>query len=217
MIETVHFCFFRIRLVSVMRGNSFFIHATTANDLRLRTIFYPRVYPLHLFSYLNSWERASIFECSVLNKGAIFITSLVWRGPWLGIELGTSRTWSQHCFLNLNNKVMFKCVLLEYWFYSGNVHRQHFPRLECPVYYFSFLVSCSKSFIFQVYLRLWRECFINFSFKNPQHDQPFFLAVFYKTTILRTTYWEWPSLAQSSPVHRKRPHTSAMICLYTTI
>ena len=38
----------------------FFIHATTANELRLRRIFYPRCYPLYLFSYLNSWERASI-------------------------------------------------------------------------------------------------------------------------------------------------------------
>ena len=59
--------------------------------------FYLRFYPLHLFSYLNSWERASIFpfECSVLNKWT-FITSLVWRGPWLGIEPGTSRTRSQH-------------------------------------------------------------------------------------------------------------------------
>jgi len=27
----------------------FFILATTANDLRLRRIFYPRFYPLHLF------------------------------------------------------------------------------------------------------------------------------------------------------------------------
>ena len=73
----------------------FFIPVTTANDLRLRRIFYPRLYPLHLFSYLNSWERATIFpfECSVLHKGTtctIFITSLVWRGPWLGIEPGTS-------------------------------------------------------------------------------------------------------------------------------
>ena len=79
----------------------FFIPATTANDLRLRRIFYPRFYPLHLFSYLNSWARASIFpfECSVLNKGTtgtIFITSLVWRGPWLGIEPGTSRTQCHH-------------------------------------------------------------------------------------------------------------------------
>ena len=49
----------------------FFITATTANDLPLRRIFYPRFYQVHLFSYLNSWERASIFpfECSVLNKG----------------------------------------------------------------------------------------------------------------------------------------------------
>ena len=39
----------------------FFIPATTANDLRLWRILYPRFYPLHLFSYLNSWERASIF------------------------------------------------------------------------------------------------------------------------------------------------------------
>ena len=46
--------------LSVLRGHSFFIPATTANDLRLRRIFYPRIYPLHLFSYLNSWERASI-------------------------------------------------------------------------------------------------------------------------------------------------------------
>jgi len=32
----------------------FFIPATTANDLRLRRIFYPRFYSLHLFSYLIS-------------------------------------------------------------------------------------------------------------------------------------------------------------------
>ena len=39
------------------------------------------------------------FSCSVLNKGntaTIFITSLVWSGPWLGIEPATSRTWSKH-------------------------------------------------------------------------------------------------------------------------
>ena len=84
------FYFFSVRLLSVLRGHSVFvIPATTTNDLRLRRIFYPRFYPLHLFSYLNSWERASIFpfECSVLNKGTtgtICITSLVGRGPWLG-------------------------------------------------------------------------------------------------------------------------------------
>ena len=64
--------FFSVRLLSVLRGHSvFFIPATTANDLRLRRIFYPRFYPLHLCSYLNSWERARIFtfECSVQHKG----------------------------------------------------------------------------------------------------------------------------------------------------
>ena len=60
-----------VRYLSVLRGHSFFfIPATTANDLRLQRIFYPRVYPLHLFSCLNSWERASIFpfECSCSAK-----------------------------------------------------------------------------------------------------------------------------------------------------
>ena len=87
----------------------FFIPATTANDLRLPRIFYPRFYPLHLFSYFHSWERASIFafECSVLNKGTagtVFITSLVWRGAWLGIEPGTSRSRSKHSTTRLSRK-----------------------------------------------------------------------------------------------------------------
>ena len=73
--------------MSVLRGHSVF------SSPPQRPIFYPRFYPLDLFSYLNSWERAIIFpfECLVLNKdttGTIFITSLVWRGPWLGIEPG---------------------------------------------------------------------------------------------------------------------------------
>ena len=83
----------------------FFIPATTVNDLRIRKIFYPRFYPLHLFSSLNSWERASIFpfECSG-TTGSIFITSLVWRGPWLGIEPGTSRSRSQHSTTRLSRR-----------------------------------------------------------------------------------------------------------------
>ena len=85
VVKPFFFAFDFCRFYGVIR----FLHPSqTANNLRLRRIFYPRFYPLHLFSYLNSWERASIFlfECSVLNKGTtgtIFITSLVWRGPWL--------------------------------------------------------------------------------------------------------------------------------------
>ena len=95
----------------------FFHPLTTANALRLRRIFYRGFYPLHLFSYLNSWERASIFhfECSVLNKattGTIFITSLLWRGPWLGIVPGTSRTRSQQSTTRLLRVVKRWCVSL---------------------------------------------------------------------------------------------------------
>ena len=110
---------FSFRLLSVLRGHSFFfIPTTTANDLRLRRIFYPRFHPLHLFSYLNSWERASIFpfECSVPNKGTtgtIFITSLVWRGPWLGIEPGTSGTRSQHYTTRLSRRRYSLLIMLE--------------------------------------------------------------------------------------------------------
>ena len=102
----------------------FFIPATTANDLRLRRIFHHRFYPLHLFSYLNSWERASIFhfECWVLNKGTtgtIFITSLVWRGPWLGIESGTSRTRSQYSTTRLSRRrYVFRCSCHCWTFFS---------------------------------------------------------------------------------------------------
>ena len=49
------FFFFTFRLLSVLRGHSiFFIPTTPANDPRLRRIFYPRFYPLHFLSYLNS-------------------------------------------------------------------------------------------------------------------------------------------------------------------
>ena len=97
----------------------FFIPATTANDLRLRRIIYPRFYQLHFFSYLNSWERASIFlfECSVLNKGTAwyhFITSLVWRGPWLGIEPGTSRTRSQHYTTRLSRRRYLSLIITQF-------------------------------------------------------------------------------------------------------
>ena len=54
------FVFKRSTFVDSAWSFVFFIPTTAANDLRLQRIFYPRCYPLHLFSYLNSWERASI-------------------------------------------------------------------------------------------------------------------------------------------------------------
>ena len=43
--------FFIVRLLSVLHGHSFF-----SSPPQRPMIFYPRFYPLHLFSYLNSWE-----------------------------------------------------------------------------------------------------------------------------------------------------------------
>ena len=78
------------------------VRSSTSKD------FLSQILPI-TFSYLNSWERASIFpfECSVLNKGTtgtIFITSSVWRGPWLGIEPGISRTRSQRYTTRLSRR-----------------------------------------------------------------------------------------------------------------
>ena len=53
------------------------------------------------------------FEYLVLNKGTtgtIFITSLVWCGPWLGIEPETSRTRSQHSTTRLSRRRLFAVV-----------------------------------------------------------------------------------------------------------
>ena len=55
----------------------FFIPATTANDLRLWSIFYPRFYPLHLFSYLflfrvpRRWHLF-YFPILILEKEPVF-------------------------------------------------------------------------------------------------------------------------------------------------
>ena len=99
------FCFFNVRLLSVLRGHSVF----SSPPQRPMTSDFEGFFIPDLLSYPNSWERASIFpfECSVLNKGTtgtIFITSLVWRGPWLGIEPRTSRTRSQHYTTRLSRR-----------------------------------------------------------------------------------------------------------------
>ena len=67
--------------------------------------FLYQILSITLFSYLNSWERASIFpfQCWLLNKGTtgtIYITSLVWHGPWSG----TSRTRSQQATTRLSRR-----------------------------------------------------------------------------------------------------------------
>ena len=81
------FCFLANRLLSVLRGHSFFSFPPQRPMTSDFEGFLYQILSITLFSYLNSWERASIshFQCWVLNKGntgTIFITSLVWRAPW---------------------------------------------------------------------------------------------------------------------------------------
>ena len=60
-------CFFSVRhFVGSAWSFGFFIPTTTANDLRLRRIFYPRFYPLHYFLILIL-EKEPVFPFSMLS------------------------------------------------------------------------------------------------------------------------------------------------------
>ena len=100
------YCFFGFGFL--LHFSILFFKFFLALDLRLRRIFYPRYDPLHLFSYLNSWEGEIfpflMFSAKQGNYWYHFITSLVWRGPWLGIEPGTSRTRFQHSTTRLSRR-----------------------------------------------------------------------------------------------------------------
>ena len=98
-----------VRLLSVLRGPSGFSSPPQRPMTSDFEGFLYQILSITLFSYLNSWERASIFpfQCWVSNKGTtgtIFITSLVWRGLWPWIEPGTSSTRSQHSATRLSRR-----------------------------------------------------------------------------------------------------------------
>ena len=82
--------------------------------------FHPRFYPI-LFPILIL-EKEPVFpiKCRVLKKGTsgtMFITSLVWRGPWLGIEPGTYRTRSQHSTTRFSRRrYMWFCLIIKYMY-----------------------------------------------------------------------------------------------------
>ena len=73
--------------------------------------FYPRFYNYIIFlSYFLRKSQYFPFQCWVQNKGTtgtIFIKSLVWRSPWLGIEPGTFRTRCQHSTTRLSRRRFF--------------------------------------------------------------------------------------------------------------
>ena len=109
MRSEVQLAFTSVRLLSVLRGHSFFSSRHNCQWPLTWKDFLSQILSITLFSYLNSWERASIslLNVWVLNKGTtgtIFITSLVWRGPRLGIEPGASRTRGQHSTTRLSRR-----------------------------------------------------------------------------------------------------------------
>ena len=76
--------------------------------------FFTRFYPLHNFLILIL-EKEPVFPFSMLsdeqgNSWYHFITSLVWRGPWLGIEPVTSRTRSQHSTTRVSRRRWIKSL-----------------------------------------------------------------------------------------------------------
>ena len=119
--ELVHFIsklVFTVRLLSVMRDHSFFFPATTANNLwlRVRRISFPDFIHSIFLSFLIL-QKEPVFPFLMLsvkqgNYWYHFILSLVWRGHWLGIEPGTSRTRSHYSTTRLSRSRWNEMVLL---------------------------------------------------------------------------------------------------------
>ena len=98
---------FGVRLLSVLRGHSFFStppqRPMTYEGFSIPDCIHYICFPILILEK----EPVFPFWCWVPKKrtpGTIFITSLVWRGPWLGIEPGTSRTRSQHTTTRLSKR-----------------------------------------------------------------------------------------------------------------
>ena len=111
--------------------------------------FLYQILSITLFSYLNSWERASIypFQCWVLNKGTtgtILITSLVWLGPWLGIEPGTSHTRCQHSTTRLSRRRLF----YDYIIFNRPLHYKNLHSIIYNIYYFFTQFSTWHTYMF---------------------------------------------------------------------
>ena len=94
--------FFSVRLLSFLRVHSFFPSPPQRPMTSDFEGFSIPDFIHYIFFPILILQKEPIFPFLMLSakqgnySGTIFITSLVWRGPWLGIEPGTSRTRSQH-------------------------------------------------------------------------------------------------------------------------
>ena len=105
-VQTIFKCSFSVRHLSILRGHS------GSKD------FYPRFHPFPFLTILIL-EKEPVFpffnvECQI-TIGTIFITSLVWRSPWLEIEPGTSCTRCQHSTTRLSRRRWFFVVKSSYF------------------------------------------------------------------------------------------------------
>ena len=104
-----HSCFFSVRLLSVLRGHSVFSsppQRPMTSDFEGFSIadFIHYIYFPVLILEKNPVFPLLRFNAKQVNYWYDFITSLVWRGPWLGIEPGTSHTHSQHSTTMLSRR-----------------------------------------------------------------------------------------------------------------
>ena len=105
-------CFLSVGLLSVLRGHSFFSSppqrpmSSDFEGLSIPDFIHYIYFPILIL------EKEPVFPSlmSSAKQGNYwyhFITSLVWRGPWLVIEPGSSRTRSQHSTTRLS----MRCIL----------------------------------------------------------------------------------------------------------
>ena len=111
------FSFFSVRLVSVLRGHSFLSSppqrpkTSEFEGFSIPDCIHYICFPVLIL------EKEPVFPCLMFNAKQgnylvpFFITYLVWRGPWHGIEPWTSRTRCQHSTTRLSRR---RYVLL--WF-----------------------------------------------------------------------------------------------------
>ena len=97
-----------------------------ANDLRIQRISIPD-FIHYIFCPIFILQKEPVFPFIMFsakqgNYWYHFITSLVWRGPWLGIEPGTSRTRCQHSTTRLSRRrlvqVHWNQIVLQRFFCS---------------------------------------------------------------------------------------------------
>ena len=100
----IFYIFFSVRPLSVLRGHSFFLSppqrpmTSDFEGFSFPNFIHYIYFPILIIA------KELIFPFWIGTTGTIFITSLVWRGPWLGIEPGTSRPRSQHSTTRLSRR-----------------------------------------------------------------------------------------------------------------